>query len=62
MSNKRKNTGKNAQSIRPATAHVEDAGKVRLGGISPSVGPVRSVSIAVTDNGKVRLGGIAPSV
>jgi hypothetical protein len=35
---------------------------VKLGGISPSVGPIRSASVAITDNGKVRVGGIAPSV
>jgi hypothetical protein len=62
MPSERETAENSTQSIRPATATVEDTGKVRLGGISPSVGPVRSISPAVTDSGKVRLGGIAPAV
>jgi hypothetical protein len=62
MPSEQKNAASSTQSIRPTTATVEDTGKVKLGGISPSLGPVRSASATVTDNGKVRLGGIAPAV
>ena len=37
-----------------AAASVIDAGKVRLGGMSPS--------LPVTDAGKVRVGGMSPSL
>ncbi len=37
-----------------AVRAVADAGKVRLGGMSPS--------LPVTDAGKVRLGGMSPSL
>lgn len=53
---------KSTQSIRPSSTNVKDTGRVRLGGISPSVGPIRSPAGPVIDTGKVRLGGIAPSV
>src|SRR5215216_8093377 len=47
--------------IRPIPANVEDGGKVRLGGESPSFGPVRAAPASTADNGKVRLGGESPS-
>jgi hypothetical protein len=47
--------------IRPTPVSVADAGKVRLGGESPSFGPVRSAPAITADNGKVRLGGESPS-
>lgn len=47
--------------IRPTPAQSEDAGKVRLGGTSPSFGPVRAGPANSTDSGKVRLGGTSPS-
>jgi hypothetical protein len=40
--------------IRPTPVSVADAGKVRLGGESPSFGPVRSAPAITADNGKVR--------
>lgn len=40
---------------------TEDAGKVRLGGESPSFGPVRSTPANTQDSEKVRLGGESPS-
>jgi hypothetical protein len=45
----------------PAPAHLEDAGKVRLGGWSPSL-PVREPPATVADSGKVRIGGMAPAL
>jgi hypothetical protein len=47
--------------IRATPASVADAGKVRLGGESPSFGPVRAARPSTADNGKVRLGGESPS-
>jgi hypothetical protein len=47
--------------IRATPASVADAGKVRLGGESPSFGPVRAAPPITADNGKVRLGGESPS-
>jgi hypothetical protein len=47
--------------IRPTPASVADAGKVRLGGESPSFGPVRAAPANTVDAGKVRLGGESPS-
>jgi hypothetical protein len=47
--------------IRPMPTNTEDSGSVRLGGESPSFGPVRFAPASTTDNGKVRLGGEAPS-
>jgi hypothetical protein len=46
--------------IRATPASVADAGKVRLGGESPSFGPVRAAPAITADNGKVRLGGESP--
>jgi hypothetical protein len=47
--------------IRLLPACVADFGKVRLGGESPSFGPVRLASATTLDGGKVRLGGESPS-
>jgi hypothetical protein len=47
--------------IRLIPSNVADAGKVRLGGESPSFGPVRLAPAATADAGKVRLGGESPS-
>jgi len=47
--------------IRPTPASVADTGKVRLGGESPSFGPIRLAPANTVDNGKVRLGGESPS-
>jgi hypothetical protein len=41
----------------PALAPTSDAGKVRLGGMSPALAPPATV-----DAGKVRLGGMAPAL
>ncbi|MEY2604375.1 MAG: hypothetical protein QOH31_2166, partial [Verrucomicrobiota bacterium] len=42
--------------VRSIPAAVSDAGKVRLGGESPSFGPVRVARLNTVDKGKVRLG------
>jgi hypothetical protein len=47
--------------ILAAPPSTEDAGKVRLGGESPSFGPVRSAPTNTADSEKVRLGGESPS-
>jgi hypothetical protein len=47
--------------IRPVPASVADAGKVRIGGESPSFGPVRAAPANTIDNGRVRIGGESPS-
>jgi hypothetical protein len=47
--------------IRPTPVSTEDAEVVRLGGESPSFGPVRVAPANTKDNGKVRLGGEGPS-
>jgi hypothetical protein len=47
--------------IRLAPASVADAGKVRIGGESPSFGPVRAAPANTIDAGKVRIGGESPS-
>jgi hypothetical protein len=41
------------------SAHVSDSGKVRLGGMSPSV---KKPAAETADKGTVRLGGMSPSV
>lgn len=43
------------------TPAIQDSGKVRLGGMSPSL-PVRAVPASVADTGKVRLGGMSPAL
>jgi hypothetical protein len=47
--------------VRMAPANTVDGGKVRLGGESPSFGPVRMAPANTVDGGKVRLGGESPS-
>jgi hypothetical protein len=47
--------------IRPNPASVADPGKVRIGGESPSFGPVRLAPAKTLDPGKVRIGGESPS-
>jgi hypothetical protein len=47
--------------IRPTPVNTEDGDVVRLGGESPSFGPVRAAPADTKDNGKVRLGGEGPS-
>jgi hypothetical protein len=42
-------------------AQAIDSGKVRLGGESPSFGPIRMTPAQAVDSGKVRLGGESPS-
>ena len=53
---------KTTASIQPVDTNTNDAGKVRLGGMSPSLTPVRVAPIHVADTGKVRLGGMAPTL
>jgi hypothetical protein len=50
-----------AIKVAPTPASVADAGRVRLGGESPSFGPVRLAPANTVDSGKVRLGGESPS-
>ena len=47
--------------IRATPLSVAEAGKVRLGGESPSFGPVRAAPAITADNNKVRVGGESPS-
>ena len=47
--------------IGPSPASIADVGRVRLGGESPSFGPVRLAPANTVDSGKVRLGGESPS-
>lgn len=54
-------TATSAGTIHPKDSKTSDAGKVRLGGQSPSL-PIRGGSAAVADGGKVRLGGQTPSL
>jgi hypothetical protein len=61
MLSERKNAEKATPTVRPSDPVSGDAGKVRLGGASPSL-PLRVVSAATADNGKVRLGGVSPSL
>ena len=61
MRSERKDAQHGAPQVRPSDRGSADAGKVRLGGASPSL-QVRVVSAATADSGKVRLGGASPSV
>ena len=52
-------------SMKPVSlcgAVIADAGKVRIGGLSPSLPQVRLSAEATADAGKVRFGGHAPSL
>ena len=46
-------------TVTHTTLATQDFGKVRLGGMSPSL-PVRAVPASVSDTRKVRLGGMSP--
>lgn len=49
-------------SMKPVSlggAAIADAGEVRIGGLSPSLPPVR---VTATETSKVRIGGCAPSL
>ena len=51
------------KQIASIPANIQDTGKVRIGGVSPSLGPVvRTPPAAIADSGKVRLGGVSPSL
>lgn len=52
---------KQAIDIRSMPATVSDPGKVRLGGESPSFGPIRVAPPTTLDKDRVRLGGESPS-
>jgi hypothetical protein len=43
-------------------ANIADSGRVRLGGVAPSLPPCKPPPQDVRDEGKVRLGGVAPSI
>ena len=47
--------------IRLTPAYVADLGRVRIGGESPSFGPVRAAPANTIDPGRVRIGGESPS-
>ena len=59
MQSKDKSAANSPVAIQPADGGTSDAGKVRLGGQSPSLA-IRGTPVA--DNGKVRLGGQTPSL
>lgn len=61
MQSERKNAANPPAGIRPTDVATSDAGKVQLGGQSPSL-PIRGVPAPVVDKGKVRLGGQTPSL
>jgi hypothetical protein len=61
MQSEKKRVANSASSIRPKDARTDDMGKVKLGGTSPSLPPVKAGSPAIVDGGKIRLGGTAPS-
>jgi hypothetical protein len=48
----------NTIEVRPLPA---DGGRVRIGGESPSFGPVRTAPASTIDGGRVRIGGESPS-
>jgi hypothetical protein len=56
-----KSESKLALEIRSNPATVTDANKVRIGGESPSFGPIRMNPVYTADLGKVRIGGESPS-
>jgi hypothetical protein len=62
MESERKHDVASFRGIRPSDASTKDAGKVRLGGQSPSLPPVRMPPRIMIDNGKVRLGGQTPAL
>jgi hypothetical protein len=52
---------KTITQIRPTPASAADPGRVRIGGESPSFGPVRTAPANTIDPGRVRIGGESPS-
>jgi hypothetical protein len=56
-----KHEPKISMEVRRSPARIADAGKVRIGGESPSFGPVRMAAANTADAGKVRIGGESPS-
>jgi hypothetical protein len=59
MQTKRKKPAGTAFSIRATDIRTADAGKVRIGGFSPKLPPVRPLPADVRDNGKVSVGGFS---
>jgi hypothetical protein len=53
---------KRAVSIRAKDTNTEDAGKVRVGGFSPKLPPIRPIPADVRDSGKVSVGGFSPKL
>jgi len=51
-----------AYTIRQADKSTEDAGKVRVGGFSPKLPPVRPLPADVRDSGRVSVGGFSPKL
>jgi hypothetical protein len=62
MKTQRKKPTNGASSIRPTDIRTADAGKVRIGGFSPKLPPVRPMPADVRDNGKVSVGGFSRKV
>jgi hypothetical protein len=62
MKGKRKKPASVAASIRATDINTVDAGKVRIGGFSPKLNPVRPVPAEVRDSGKVSVGGFSPKL
>jgi hypothetical protein len=62
MESKRKKPTSAASSIRATDTNTADAGKVRIGGFSPKLPPVRPAPADVRDNGKVSVGGFSPKL
>ncbi|MGI9492925.1 MAG: hypothetical protein ACR2QF_11055 [Geminicoccaceae bacterium] len=48
--------------IESPSPEIEDNGKVRIGGVSPSFQPIKVSPRAVQDSGKVRIGGTSPAL
>jgi hypothetical protein len=45
-----------------ASSEIEDNGNVRVGGLSPSLPPVKVPPTKIRDTGKVRVGGLSPNL
>jgi hypothetical protein len=50
------------KKVRATDANTEDAGKVKVGGYSPKLPPVRPIPADVRDSGKVSVGGYSPKL
>ena len=59
MKSRRKKPATPASSIRATDIRTADAGKVRIGGFSPKLPPIRPIPAEVRDNGKVSVGGFS---